>query len=201
MANGAPRLVLQDCDFHPTLALLATGLIDGKLLLHEYSKEAVSQRTSLKAHGASCRAVRFALSGDLVISASTDQSLLAVDVETGTATARKKEAHDNAINRLAAVGQTVTASGAAVVAMARGRNRAGARAGGNRALCICGTAIEACRACLSPHCPLHLAPCLSPTMHGPGLLDRTSRSWMVSRMAHRLAALFLFPYLVLPCRR
>ncbi|GAB4816296.1 hypothetical protein N2152v2_003342 [Parachlorella kessleri] len=100
-----------DCDFHPTRPLLATGLIDGKLLLHSYSRNGVTKCSSLKAHGASCRAVRFLQSGDLVITASTDQSLLAVDVETGKAKARKKEAHENAINRLAAAGPTLTASG------------------------------------------------------------------------------------------
>lgn len=102
----------QDVDFHPSEPLIATGLIDGKLLLHSYSAEAVAQREAMKAHSASCRAVRFLLSGELLISASADQSLLAVDVETGKPAARKKAAHDNAINRLAAVGQTVTASGA-----------------------------------------------------------------------------------------
>ncbi len=104
---------MQDVDIHPTQPLLATGHIDGRLLLHSYSAEAVAQRASLKAHSASCRAVRFLLAGDLLVSASTDQSLLAVDVETGKAAARKKEAHDTAINRLAAVAPTVTASGAA----------------------------------------------------------------------------------------
>ena len=57
--------------------------------------------------------MRFLQSGDLVITASTDQSLLAVDVETGKAKARKKEAHENAINRLAEAGPTLTASGGA----------------------------------------------------------------------------------------
>lgn len=101
----------QDVDFHPTQRLLATGVIDGHLLLHAFDAAAATARHRLKAHGGSCRAVRFALSGDLVYTASTDQSVLAVDVETGKATARKKGAHDTAINRLAAVGEAVTASG------------------------------------------------------------------------------------------
>lgn len=98
-------------DFHPTQRLLATGVIDGHLLLHAFDAGAATARHRLKAHGGSCRAVRFALSGDLVYTASTDQSVLAVDVETGQATAQKKGAHDTAINRLAAVGEAVTASG------------------------------------------------------------------------------------------
>lgn len=113
LARPCSALPAQDVDFHPTQSLLATGLIDGHLLVHSYSAEAAAERSSMKAHSDTCRAVRFTLAGDLLISGSADQSLLAVDVETGKATARKKEAHDNAINRLAAVGATLTASGAA----------------------------------------------------------------------------------------
>lgn len=43
---------------------------------------------------------------------SADESILAVDVATGKAQARKKDAHDAAINRLATTGPTGLASGA-----------------------------------------------------------------------------------------
>ena len=56
--------------------------------------------------------MRFSGGGDLLYTASTDQSILAVDVASGTAQARKKGAHDAAINRLAATGATGIASGA-----------------------------------------------------------------------------------------
>jgi WD40 repeat protein len=103
----------QDIDFHPTQHLLATGLIDGRLLLHAVSRAAAEQRHALKAHDKEhpCRAVRFSLGGHLVLTASTDMSLLAVDVATGAASARKRGAHAAAISRLAAVSETVTASG------------------------------------------------------------------------------------------
>ena len=66
----------------------------------------------MQAHATSCRAVRFAGgNGELLYTASTDQSILAVDVATGAAQARKKDAHDAAINRLAATGPTGLASG------------------------------------------------------------------------------------------
>lgn len=104
---------MQDVDFHPTRQLLAAGLIDGRLLVHSFSSDAAQRVHRIKAHSSSCRAARFSLAGDLLLSASTDQSMLAVDVETGKPTARKKEAHDTAINRLAAVSETLTASGAA----------------------------------------------------------------------------------------
>eukprot|EP00887_Chlorella_sp_A99_P003259 scaffold9.g3259.t1 len=63
------------------------------------------------AHSSSCRAVRFGLGGDLLYTASTDQSILALDVATGKPAARKKDAHGAAINRLAAVSEAVVASG------------------------------------------------------------------------------------------
>lgn len=44
--------------------------------------------------------------------ASTDQTILAVDCASGKAQARKKDAHDAAINRLACTGPTGLASGA-----------------------------------------------------------------------------------------
>lgn len=56
--------------------------------------------------------MRFSGDGGLVYTASTDESILAVDAATGKATARKKDAHDSAINRLATTGATGLASGA-----------------------------------------------------------------------------------------
>lgn len=64
-----------------------------------------------QAHATSCRAVRFSGDGALVYTASTDESILAVDVSSGAAKARKKDAHDAAINRLATTGATGLASG------------------------------------------------------------------------------------------
>ena len=58
--------------------------------------------------------MRFSGGGDgqLVYTASTDQSILALDAHSGKAQARKKDAHNTAINRLAATGATGLASGA-----------------------------------------------------------------------------------------
>lgn len=55
--------LLQDVDFHPSEGLLACGIIDGHLVLHGFSREAVEQRHKVKvrrggrrnaAHCASC---------------------------------------------------------------------------------------------------------------------------------------------------
>jgi len=104
---------MQDVDFHPTGSLLATGVINGRLLIHSCTKDKVSELHTIKAHDHEhpCRAVRFSLSGELLLSSSTDRSILAVDVATGRAQARKKDAHDDPISRLAAVSETMTASG------------------------------------------------------------------------------------------
>lgn len=101
----------QDVDFHPSQCLLATGVIDGHLVLHSFDRQAAQQRHKVKAHGTSCRAVRFSGDGALVYTASTDETILAVDAATGAAQARKKGAHDAAINRLATTGATSFASG------------------------------------------------------------------------------------------
>lgn len=104
---------MQDVDFHPTEHILATGVIDGRLLLHSCTRNAATELHSIKAHDHEhpCRAVRFSLAGDLVFSTSTDKSILAIDVATGKAQARKRSAHDAPISRLAAVSEYVTASG------------------------------------------------------------------------------------------
>lgn len=44
-----PAPLSQDVDFHPTERLLATGVIDGHLVLHSFSKEAKEQRHKVKA--------------------------------------------------------------------------------------------------------------------------------------------------------
>lgn len=104
---------MQDVEFHPTRHLLATGVVDGKLLLHSCAPSKLTLEHSIKAHDHDnpCRAVRFSLSGDLIFTGSTDKSILAVDVTTGKARARKRDAHPHPITRLLGINETVTASG------------------------------------------------------------------------------------------
>jgi WD40 repeat protein len=67
----------------------------------------------VQAHSESARAVRFSPDGSLLVSASADKSLLAVDTATGQPTARKANAHAAGIGRLLFVSDTVLASGEA----------------------------------------------------------------------------------------
>ena len=67
----------------------------------------------MQAHSESARAVRFSPDGRLLVSASADKSLLAVDAATGQPTARKADAHAAGIDRLLFVSDAVLASGEA----------------------------------------------------------------------------------------
>ncbi|KMZ62002.1 WD-40 repeat protein [Zostera marina] len=101
-----------DLDFHPSSPLLATALISGDLHLYRYVADGQSQRIlNIAAHTESCRAVRFVNSGEVLLTASPDLSLLATDVETGTAIARLNDAHGAAINRVISLSETTVASG------------------------------------------------------------------------------------------
>lgn len=46
----------QDVDIHPGQSLLATGVIDGHLVLHGFSKAESEQKHKVKVRGQGCRA-------------------------------------------------------------------------------------------------------------------------------------------------
>ncbi|KAJ3695127.1 hypothetical protein LUZ60_000504 [Juncus effusus] len=102
-----------DLDFHPSSPLVATGLINGDLHLYRYAAGLQPHRVfAIHAHGdESCRAVRFANSGKIILTGSADCSILATDVETGKITARLENAHEEAINRIVNLTETMIASG------------------------------------------------------------------------------------------
>ncbi|XP_020270192.1 WD repeat-containing protein 55 [Asparagus officinalis] len=101
-----------DLDFHPSSPIVATGLINGRLLLHRYSEDLQLQRLfKIRVHRKSCRAVRFVNSGSVILTASPDRSILATDVETGKEIARLEKAHRAAVNRLVNLTETTIASG------------------------------------------------------------------------------------------
>ncbi|KAJ4811229.1 WD repeat-containing protein 55 [Rhynchospora pubera] len=102
-----------DLDFHPSSPLVASGLINGDLHLYRYAAETQPERVfKINAHGEeSCRAVRFADSGKIILTASPDCSILATDVETGKTVAHLENAHEEAINRLVNLTDTMIASG------------------------------------------------------------------------------------------
>ncbi|GJN22437.1 hypothetical protein PR202_gb09997 [Eleusine coracana subsp. coracana] len=117
-----------DLDFHPSASLVATSLITGELHLYRYAPESQPERYSpklmllvlvnfiqwlfaVKAHKDSCRAIRFVDSGKVILSGSADCSILATDIETGKSIARLEAAHENCINRLVSLTETMVATG------------------------------------------------------------------------------------------
>jgi WD repeat-containing protein 55 len=110
---GSSSYCRQDVAFHPTQPLLASGIIDGSLVLHSCQRDATTRRHSCRAHEEHhpSRAVQFSLSGDVVYSASTDKSILAVDVATGKPKTRNTDAHEAAVSRLAGISESMIASG------------------------------------------------------------------------------------------
>ncbi|KAL5168921.1 WD repeat-containing protein 55 [Glycine soja] len=97
-----------DIDFHPSDNLVAAGLITGHLHLYRYSPDTVPVRLlEVHAHTESCRAARFINSGR----GSSDCSILATDVETGSTIARVDNAHESAVNRLINLTESTVVSG------------------------------------------------------------------------------------------
>lgn len=102
-----------DCALHPMEPLLAAALISGRLTAHRFEAAAQTAAAAfdVKAHSESCRSCAFSPDGRLLLSASADQSLLAVDAGSGKAVARLTNAHAAGIDRLTFVSDAVLASG------------------------------------------------------------------------------------------
>ncbi|GFQ05110.1 WD repeat-containing protein 55 [Phtheirospermum japonicum] len=101
-----------DLDFHPSNNIVASGLITGQLLLHNYAAESTPQRLlEVNAHTESCRALRFVNEGRAIITGSPDCSILATDIETGAAIARLENSHEAAVNRIVNLTESTIASG------------------------------------------------------------------------------------------
>eukprot|EP00891_Asterochloris_glomerata_P008612 jgi/Astpho2/8612/e_gw1.00126.35.1_t len=105
--------LVQDCCFHPTEPVVAVGIINGRLQTWSCSAATPSKRICLQAHSESCRAVHFMPQGSLLLSASANKSILAVDAATGKASARREAAHASGINRLLPVSDDTFATGKA----------------------------------------------------------------------------------------
>ncbi|KAL3527321.1 hypothetical protein ACH5RR_011977 [Cinchona calisaya] len=101
-----------DLDFHPSDQLIAAGLISGDLLLYRYAAESTPQRLlKVNGHTESCRAVRFINEGRAIVTGSPDCSILATDVETGSAITRLENSHGAAVNRIVNLTESTVASG------------------------------------------------------------------------------------------
>ncbi|XP_047334703.1 WD repeat-containing protein 55 [Impatiens glandulifera] len=101
-----------DVDFHPSSQVVAAGLITGDFLLFRYAADTAPERLlEVKAHTESCRTLRFINDGRAIVTGSPDCSILATDVETGTAIARLEDAHGDSVNRIVNLTESTIASG------------------------------------------------------------------------------------------
>ncbi|KAK4268588.1 hypothetical protein QN277_025218 [Acacia crassicarpa] len=101
-----------DIDFHSSDQLVAAGLITGDLHLYRYNPDSTPVRLlKVQAHTESCRAVRFINDGRALLTGSPDCSILATDVETGSAIAHLENAHGAAVNRLINLTESTVATG------------------------------------------------------------------------------------------
>ncbi|EYU37605.1 hypothetical protein ABFS82_02G040700 [Erythranthe guttata] len=101
-----------DLDFHPSNNIVATCLITGDLFLYRYVAESPLESVlEVKAHTESCRALRFVNEGRAVVTGSLDCSILATDIETGTAIARIENAHPDPVSRIVNLTESTIASG------------------------------------------------------------------------------------------
>ncbi|CAK7349359.1 unnamed protein product [Dovyalis caffra] len=95
-------------DFHPSTNLVTAGLITGDLHLYRFNADSSPQRLlDIHAHTESCRAARFINDGQ----GSSDCSILATDLETGSPIARLENAHEDAIFSLINLTESTIATG------------------------------------------------------------------------------------------
>jgi WD40 repeat protein len=133
MVQGLKRLVvllLQDCCISSTAPVIASGLVDGQIVLHSYqaqqsqpedggastcstsySSSEVFVRSSKK--GASCRAVSFSADGQMLLAGFSTGTILQLDAGTGKVLTRMTKAHSSGINRMLALSgqQSLLAAG------------------------------------------------------------------------------------------
>ncbi|KAH8511310.1 hypothetical protein H0E87_008751 [Populus deltoides] len=99
-------------DFHPSDNLVTAGLITGDLHLYRFNADSTPQRLlEIHAHSEACRAVRFINDGQAIITGSSDRSILATDLETGSPITRLENAHEDAIFSLINLTESTIATG------------------------------------------------------------------------------------------
>lgn len=102
-----------DVDFHPHGDFLATGLVDGSIVVYSYtdpSNPSIVLENNI--HRKACRGVLFTKDGNRLYSISSDKSIQCID-SSGNQIFRVKKAHEDCINRVQSVSDddTVIATG------------------------------------------------------------------------------------------
>ena len=102
-----------DVGFHPNSQVFVAGLITGDVEVWERdaARDAARKLKTVRCHDAACRTLAFVNDGALLLTGSSDRSILATDVATSKPLARLTNAHKAAVNRIVSIDAHVVASG------------------------------------------------------------------------------------------
>ena len=102
-----------DVGFHPNSQIFVAGLITGEVEIWERdaARDAARKLKTVRCHDAACRTLAFVNDGALLLTGSSDRSILATDVATSKPLARLTNAHKAAVNRIVSIDAHTIASG------------------------------------------------------------------------------------------
>ena len=102
-----------DVGFHPNSQIFVAGLITGEVEVWERgaARDAARKLKTVRCHDAACRTLAFVNDGALLLTGSSDRSILATDVATSKPLARLTNAHKAAVNRIISIDAHTIASG------------------------------------------------------------------------------------------
>jgi WD40 repeat protein len=78
---------------------------------HDADKSSTRRLKTIQCHDGACRTLGFVNDGALLLTGSSDRSILATDVATGKPLARLSNAHKSAVNRISVLDRNLIASG------------------------------------------------------------------------------------------
>ena len=78
---------------------------------HDADKSSTRRLKNIQCHDGACRTLGFVNDGALLLTGSSDRSILATDVATGKPLARLSNAHKSAVNRISVLDRNLVASG------------------------------------------------------------------------------------------
>ncbi|ORZ41343.1 WD40-repeat-containing domain protein [Catenaria anguillulae PL171] len=116
LSAQGPTISLKDTlplslHFHPNNDILALSTITGQVHCYEYTDASTKRLFASKHHKDSVRCVRFNADGSHLYSASTDKSIQVMDMTTKQIVLKKSKAHDDPINILLPLTESLIASG------------------------------------------------------------------------------------------
>ena len=110
-----------DVGFHPNSQIFVAGLITGEVEIWERdaARDAARKLKTVRCHDAACRTLAFVNDGALLLTGSSDRSILATDVATSKPLARLTNAHKAAVNRIVSIDAHTIASKGMTTASSR----------------------------------------------------------------------------------